>query len=380
MKRFGWLTVTVLGVGMAAYFFLSAAFTGLPRWPADDSEKIVRVAPVRRVSVPLVIRLEGELTYARETDLVSRLAGRVRELRVKVGDRVPPGAVVALIDAPALVGRTREIEAALDAARSEAKQSEEQAARAERGVEQRREWHAQGLIARRDLDVAEKEAETARAQVALAHANLAQQEAMLAQTRAVRNLTRLSAPFAGVISRKRVELGATVAAFDSVLTLADPRYLKFASDYGGAYAEELRFDMTLEVSSDATPEKKYRGRITRVEDAAGRRRIIVEVENQHEELRPGTVARGSIELAEQQDVLLVPRSAVIMLGGKPYVYKAVDGRAVPQEVALGEAFNQEIAISQGLKEGEVLIVDKLDSLSANGQVRLATAPLPAQRR
>jgi RND family efflux transporter MFP subunit len=279
-----------------------------------------------------------------------------------------------LIDAPALVSRAREVEAALEAARSEAEQSQEQAARAEWEAEQKREWHGRGLISRSELDLAETEAETARARVALARANLAQQEAMVAQVRALRNLTRLSAPFAGVISRKRVEPGAAVGEFDPVLTLADPRYLQFAWDNGAAYAEKLRPDMTLDVSFAAAPEKKFRGRIARIEDGGGRRRIIVEVENQRDELRPGMAARGSIELGWREDVLLVPRSAVILLGRKPQVYKAVGDRAVPQEVTLGEAFNQEIAISRGLEEGELVIVDQPDSLGAKSRIRLATAP------
>lgn len=382
MKRFGRLALAGLGVAVAAYFLRDEILTGLPRGSSDKSETAVHVVAVRRASVPLLIRLEGELSYARETDIVARVAGKVREFRAKVGDRVVAGAVVAVMDRAGLGFGTREIEAALDAARREAQASEQRAAHAERELERRREWHRRGLISRRDLDVAETEAQAAQAQVELARANLAQHETMLAQARALESLTRVTAPFAGVITHQRVEPGAVVRELDAVLTLADPRYLKFTSNYDSSYSEKVRSSTTVEVSIAQTPGGKYRGRITRVEAGAqgNGEQITIELENQREQLRPGMAVHGSIELDQRRGTLLVPRSAVILLGGKPHVYKAAGGRAKLQEVSLGEALDQEVELRQGAEAGEWVIIGNLEALKANGPVRLATAPLSLQSR
>src|SRR5687767_6545970 len=59
----------------------------------------VRVAQVKRTTLPLTLRLTGELAAITKADVVSRLAGKVTEVRFKVGDLVPAGALVATIHA-----------------------------------------------------------------------------------------------------------------------------------------------------------------------------------------------------------------------------------------------------------------------------------------
>jgi RND family efflux transporter MFP subunit len=379
LKRFGWPAALAIGAAAATgYFLLRANPTEAPaRW-FNEREVAVRVVAVRRASMPRVIRLDGELAAAREVNIVSPFGGRVREVRFKAGDSVSGGDVVAVIDAGALVSRAAEIEAAFGAARNEVKTSEERAARAEKELEQNREWHRRDLIARRDLDLAQAAAETARAQVELARANLAQQEAMLAQMRGLESLSRLRAPFGGVIARRWVEPGAAVQDSAPVLTLVDPRRLKFTANHPGPYGGEIRAGMTAEVSELETREKKYPGRVVRVEPGAGgSREIVIEIENEREKLRPGVAVQARIELAESKDVLLVPRTAVISLDGKSHVYTMDNGGAVPREVVLEEAGEREVAILQGLTEGEWVIAEKLDSLIPGGRVRAMMAPVPS---
>jgi RND family efflux transporter MFP subunit len=383
MKHLGWLIVLAIGaVAASGYFFLSANPAVLSKWSGGDREIAVRVALVRRHSLPAMIRLAGELSPVQEADIVSRLAGKVAEVRFKVGDAVSAGAIVAIIQAGALVARTTELDVALDAARKDHKSSEELAMRADKQLAQSREWYRQNLIARRDLEQAETAAETTRAQAELARANLAQQEAMLAQVRTLQSLTRLSAPFSGVVTRRWLEPGAGVGESAPVLTIANLSKLKIAAKFADPHSEEIHAGMKVEISSAEAPSKTFGGKIIRVEPETDGdkqiRRIDIEVENFQQSLRSGTAAQALIALEKQEVVLLVPRTAVVSLDGKTYVFKSVDGRAVRQDVRLGVEHGEDVVIEQGIKDGESIIVDNQASLKPNSPIRVLTAPASAR--
>ena len=384
MKHLGWLIVLAMSaVAASGYFFLSANPALLSKWSGGDRETTVRVALVRRDSLPATIRLAGELSPVQEANIVSRLAGKVAEVRFKVGDAVSAGAIVAIIHAGALVARTTELDVALDAARKDHKSSEEQAIRADKQLAQSREWYRQNLIARRDLEQSETAAETTRAQAELARANLAQQEAMLAQVRTLQSLTRLSAPFSGVVTRRWLEPGAGVGESAPVLTIADLSKLKIAAKFSGPHSAEIHAGMKVEISSaDEAPGKTFGGKIVRVEPGTDGdkqiRRIDIEIENFQQSLRPGTAAQALIALEKQEVVLLVPRTAVVSLNGKTYIYKSVEGRAVRQDVRLGVEHGEDVVIEQGIKDGEPIIIDNQDSLKPNSPIRVLTAPASAR--
>ena len=383
MKHLGWLIVLAMSaVAASGYFFLSANPAVLSKWSGGDREIAVRVALVRRDSLPVVIRLSGVLSAAQEANIVSRLVGKVLEVRFKVGDSVPAGAVVAIIHAGALVARTTELDLALDAARKDHKSSEELAIRADKQLAQSREWYRQNLIARRDLEQSKTAAETTRAQAELARANLAQQDAMLAQVRTLQSLTRLSAPFSGMVTRRWREPGAGVGESDPVLSIANLRKLKITAEFSGPHAEDIHAGMKVEISSAEVPGKTFWGKIVRVESGTDGdkqiRRIDIEVENFQESLRPGTAAQALIALEKQEEVLLVPRTAVVSLNGKTYVYKSVDGRAVRQDVILGLEHGEDVVIEKGIKDGESIVVDNQESLKPNSPIRVLTAPASAR--
>lgn len=383
MKHLGWLIVLAMSaVAASGYFFLSANPAVLSKWSGGDREIAVRVALVRRDSLPAMIRLAGELSPVQEADIVSRLTGKVAEVRFKVGDAVSAGAIVAIIHAGALVARSAELEVALDAARKDHKSSEELAIRADKQLAQSREWYRQNLIARRDLEQSETAAETTRAQAELARANLAQQEAMLAQVRTLQSLTRLSAPFSGVVTRRRLEPGAGIGESDPVLTIANLSKLKITAEYSGPHYEDIHAGMKVEISSAEAPGKTFGGKIVRVKSGTDGdkqiRRIDIEVENFQESLRPGTAAQALIALEKQEEVLLVPRTAVVSLNGKTYVYKSADGRAVRQDIIPGGEHGEDVVIEQGIEDGESIIVDNQDSLKPNSPIRVLTAPASAR--
>jgi RND family efflux transporter MFP subunit len=373
MKRFRWLVLLLFcAVAGGGYFFSSAILGKLADWLGGEAEITVRTAPVRRSAVPVTLRVTGELSPGREEIIVSRLAGKVTAVHFNVGDAVPAGTVVANIHSPTLAERTTRLRIAVDAARKNSETKNELLADAEKRLANSRELYQQDLIARRDVSQAETVMNTVRAEAELARANLAQQEAMLAQVHRLQGLTRLSAAMDGVVTRRWVEPGATIAESTPILSIANLRTLKFVAKVSGAHRRDVPNGMKVEISSLEAPGAISVGNVGRVEPLKDAAEPIVEVEihfdNSNGIFRPGMAVKGLISLDHVEEVLLVPRAAVVSVQGRDHIYKLAGSRAVKQEISLGNEQGEEIEIQSGLKEGDLVIVDKPNLLKADSLV------------
>jgi HlyD family secretion protein len=236
---------------------------------------------------------------ATDADLGFQAPGRVLEIAVREGDRVEQGQVLARLD-------TREVEAAVAAARAQvaaaearlaelrrgarpqevasaesaAGSAERRAGEAAREAERARTLHAGGAISRQALDRAETAAEVAAAGLVQAREQLGlvregpraesirAQEALVAQARANVELAEATlangtvvAPFAGVVTTRHREPGEAVSPGAPVLTLLDPddRWVRIyvREDVVG----RVQLGMTASVTSDTYPERTFDGEV-----------------------------------------------------------------------------------------------------------------------
>ncbi len=383
MKRFSWLIATVfLTVLMVTgYLFLSMNRQALPNWRSSNNAIAVTITAVRRRSAPLTVRITGELSPVREATIISRLAGKVTNVRFNIGDSVPAGAVVANIHSGSVAERMTEVQAAIVAARKDFGLKAEIVADAEKRLTKSREWYQQDLIAGRDVERAETVMETARAQAELAHANLAQQEAMLEQLHTLQGLARLSAPIGGVVTGRWAEPGATIAASAPILTIANLQTLKMIAKMSGVDANDVRKGLKAEISSLEAAGAISQGTVVRVDSLKAGDGSISEIEihvdNTQGIFRQGMTATAVISLEQWEEILSIPRSAVLSARGQDYVYKLAGNRAVRQTIGLGNQRGEEIEIKTGLKDGDAVITDQLSFLKAGSLVRVSAKAPPS---
>lgn len=363
MKYFACI-VTLLAVGLIGggfYLSNSPSRKGSSGYGADQ-QAAVRVAQVKRVSTPVKMRISGQLQSIEQAQIVSRLAGKVTEVRFNVGDFVPAGAIVATIRAHDLDQRMAQINGNIATAQQELRNRESQLAAAEKTLAENREFFRRDWIARRDVELAEIASETARAQAEFARAQIAQQHAMLAQLRALQTLTRLSNPISGQVSRRLVEAGATISVGTAIIAVANPATLKLNATVSGAGVAGIRPGLDVQITTPALPGVVSKGKIIRCElqkksGLGSIAAVEIQVSNQQKKLLPGMLVEASIDLNIDEKILLVPRSAVASANQVAYVYKIAAGLATPQRVLLGSERGEEVAIVHGLKEGESVAVD-----------------------
>ncbi|HEY3150874.1 MAG TPA: efflux RND transporter periplasmic adaptor subunit [Candidatus Binatia bacterium] len=383
MKRFSWLIATVFltALMVTGYLFLSMNRQALPNWRSSNNAIAVTITAVRRRSAPLTVRLTGELSPVREATIISRLAGKVTNVRFNIGDSVPAGAIVANIHSGSVAERMTEVQAAIVAARKDVGLKAEIVAEAEKQLTKSREWYQQDLIARRDVAQAETVVETAQAQAELARANLAQQEAMLAQLHTLQGLARLSAPIGGVVTGRWAEPGTTIGASARILTIADLQTLKVIVKMSGVHANDVRKGLKAEISSLESPGAISQGTVVRADSLKAREgsssEIEIHVDNSKGIFRQGMMATAVISLEQWEEILSIPRSAVLSARGQDYVYKLAGNRAVRQTIGLGNQRGEEIEIKTGLKDGDAVITNQLSFLKAGSLVRVSAKAPPS---
>ena len=366
------LAAIVLAIGYSA--LRSSNRDRLSGWFAPDVEIPVKVLRVKEVQLARVIDLDGELQPLNETEIISQLPGIVKEIRYKTGDTVKAGAVVATIQSKELMERLRANEAAVKEAEDDLREKEKGIGSAEKELAHARELVQRDLIARRAVDDAEAAANLARAEKEVAEAQLAQRKSMLAQARYLLNLTRLVAPFGGVVTRRWVEPGGSVSPSMAILSIADSDTMRVAVRLTAKDAALVHPGMAVRLRMAAFPGREFAGKLAQIStpSEATDKAATAEVHlpNPDGLLKPGMKAVLSLAVDETHPALLVPKGSVSDFQGKNYLYTVAAGKAERKAVTKGLEQDNEIVITSGLEEGEFVIVAGLEKLRPGSRVRV----------
>jgi len=369
-------------------------------WSGRRTEAIaVDVVTVGRVeTLRAYVTASGEIVATRYADLGSSVMGRLVSLRVREGDRVTAGQVLARIDpvqAQSAVASTAAALQALEAdaagagnqiraARADVAVAASRKVEADRALQRAKELSAAGLLALSELDAAVAAADTAAAQVnaataAVSRAEQAQASATqrVAQGRAERtrvgdqlSKTEITSPIEGVVTRLDVEEGEMVVMGVQnqpgtiLMTISDLSALNAEVKVAEADVLRLSMDNTATVTLDALAGKSYSGRVAEIgasalpqigtQASAREFRVKVRLDGDVASLRPGLTCDTEILVAERKNVLAVPLQAVVQRDGKSGVFVVTNDRAVFTPVTTGIIGGLTIEVS-GIDEGASIV-------------------------
>lgn len=302
----------------------------------------------------------AEILPNREANLRAETAGRVVALEVDAGERVQEGDVLVRLD----VGRPA---SAVRAAQAAVAQSSARVDQAERELSRTEQLVKTGGLPEQRLDDA-RDAVT----MAAAALDAARAEARLAR----RGLTEavVRAPFSGTVVDRSVELGEYLAPGSPLLTLADPSRLKARVLLDPREAIDVSAGANASVVAYARPGERFEASVVRVGEVIdpGTRRLPVELEIADEDhrLRPGLVARFTVQTGAPKSVLRVPLEAVFERFGSQYVYVIEDGLAKRRAIVLGEVDGGYGEVLEGMSPGEVVVSNGVTRVVDGSKVRV----------
>ena len=328
--------------------------------PSTEPAAARQERPPHRVEV-LVVQYEeaalqrergGTLAAERILNVVAREEGVLLELPYRRGDAVAAGALLYRIDDALLQNALRRARATLE----EAQQS----------VERMRSLRTSRAVS---------EEQVVTAETALTLASVAVEELTLRL-----GYTRMTAPFAAIVSERLAEPGEYVTARQSLLTLIDPSALVTEVTLSEQLLARLHVGDPVTLTLDALGSQRHSGTIARIHPAINpttrQGQVEVRLDPAPSGARPGQLARATFTIRPEPQ-LLVPFAALRSDLQGEYLYLYRDGKAHRQAVRTGSAMDQRVQVLEGLTEGDRVIVRGLMDLRHAKPVTLHTSSEPA---
>jgi len=364
--------------------------------PAQDPVTVA-VARVRRQDIERTLRLAAEFKPYQEIDVYAKVAGYVRAIYVDIGDRVRAGQVLAVLEVPELADQLNQARAKVSETDRELVKAQSELRRAQAAHEAAHLQYVRlsrvnqtqpHLIAQQELDDARSrdqalEAEVAAAQAALAAAEERAQAARAseAQVRALYAYTRITAPFAGVVTHRYADTGVMLQAGTTSATQAMPlvrlsenQLLRLIVQVPEASVPWIHVGMPAAVEVPAL-HRTYAGRVARMADrvdfATRTMRTEIDVPNPNLELVPGMYAYASLVLEQHRQALTVPVQALEHEGDRVSVLRVgPTGILERVPVQLGLQTPDRAEVLGGLAEGDLVVVGSHADLQAGERVQV----------
>ena len=308
--------------------------------PEETKVYPVRVTPVSKTAITRTLEYTANLAAFKEIHYAPASPGRIKKINVDVGSRVTRGKVLVEMDETQLSTAITQLESAQDS------------------YQRLKTLYEQGSMA-------EQQYEQVKTQFELAQKNV----------EFLQDNTTLKSPINGIVTGKYFENGEmfsgapnTQAGKAAVISLMQINPLKVFVSVSQNHYSELKKGMSVDISSDVIPGKTFPGEISKVHPTINPMTRTFQVEiiipNEDELLRPGMFAKISIDILEEETIM-VPAIAVLKQEGtnNRYIFVREENKARKIEVKLGKRVDDRVeAISDKIKEGMDLIIEGQASL------------------
>ncbi len=375
-------TAAVLAVVLAIVAF---------RGPAGVPVSTTRAA---RKDLIVPILCDGSLEPPPGGELRAPEAALVAAVPARDGDRVKKGQLLVVLENPetaqsALTARGTALQLAEEKTRAEAElaQARSEAAHAKEVFEADARLLKESAISRATYDSDElayrQSADRLRAAQArrdsLAGKGSAQSRVELAEASA-RELERrvaalkVLAPADGVVYGLPPKVGMTVQAGEVVAGVAEPEHLRVRARVDQPDLPRVAVGQRLVVTFDGLPERRWEGQVLAVSpgvrEVSGRQvgEVLGEIADSKLSLPPNASVNVEIVTSEKRGALTISRAALFRDGNRRFVYRLEDGRARRREVSIGLVGTNDVEITNGLQENDVVILPEAVPLSDGQRV------------
>ena len=275
----------------------------------------------------------------------ARSPGVVREVRADVGKRVDKGAVLAIIESAA-IGAER---GKLQAARSRLQVADSTASR-------KRELHASGIAAQKDVQLAEQEREAARADLSAAEAALG----VVGGGTGSGSTYAVTAPLAGVVVRRSIAVGQTVDSGPILFEVVDASSMWVEVDVPEQHVGAVKQGQVVNVVVDALPAKTFAAKVDYVAPEIDARTRTAHVrallQNDDGALRANMFGKARIAVGSDHASVMVPRSAVQRAKSVQVVFiEKAPGKYETRRVTLGLEDGEQVEITKGIAAGDKVV-------------------------
>ena len=353
MKRF---------ISLALVLLFVALIGGCGKKTVTQEEEVlvpVEIAKTRLADLAHTLNTTGEIIPFAEVAVAPKVSGRVAVIHVKVGDRVSRGQVLLELDATEARNAKTMAEAGVGVARANLNKAKQGLADAELDYNRTKALYDSQAVSKAQFEQAESMLNNARIGVELAGEQLKQAEATLQNAEETYNNFTVTSPLSGLVATVNIENGELAGPQATALTVVELATVKVKVNLSENAVVSIKKGAEVPVTINSL-NKTLTGTVASVAPKAdpATRAFPVEIHlnNKDGDLKAGMVAVLDLQTGLSQGTVTVPVDALLERDGQYWVYVLEDGKAKEVTVKMGITDGQLVEITEGLQEGQDVIV------------------------
>src|SRR6516225_7352150 len=311
------------------------------------------------LSVTFPANLQGYI----ETPIYARTNGYIKRWLVDIGAHVTAGQLLAEIETPELDQQLRQAEAAQAQAQANLDLARTTAAR------------YQNLLS---VDgVSKQEVDQANGTLKADEANLNAAVATVDQLKDLQSYEKVTAPFAGTITARYIDIGSLIASGTNTLLfrLAETSPLRVYANVPETYAPDIAPGVSADVQVPEVAGQKFPGQVVRTAGAIdpGTRTLLTEVRvpNPKGMLVPGEFGEVTFHLRSSRPTVVIPSNTLLFRAQGPQVALVKgEGRIHLQSIQLGRDFGNSLEVLSGLRPEDSVVANPSDSITEGALVEV----------
>jgi RND family efflux transporter MFP subunit len=365
------IVLAVLAVGAARTVFVRMSNArALEAGTTERAAQYVKTALPQTAAAGQTLALPGTLQGYVQSPISARASGYLRRWTRDIGSRVEKGELLAEIETPEI-----------DQQLSQAIAARQQAAS---GLELAKSTVARWESLRKKDVVSQQDLDERRSALAQSTANLAAADANVQRLRQTEGFKRVLAPFAGVITRRNVDVGDLIDAGGgngggrALFLLAQTDPLRVYINVPQAYAQLIKAGQPVVVTQAELRGQSFRGEVARTSGAIDTTTRMMQVEvslpNKDGTLLPGAYVQVSLPLAASQSLTIPSNALLFRAEGTRVAVIDAEGKVKLRTVQLGRNFGETVEVLDGLGATDRLVLNPSDSLAEGDVVVAAKEP------
>ncbi|HXH19901.1 MAG TPA: efflux RND transporter periplasmic adaptor subunit [Chitinophagales bacterium] len=350
MKKIIWITAVILIIGlMALKLAINKKELNKRKNPVTQNKELpvaVAIATAKIIPVNLSLVKTGTLLPYQEVDITSSAQGKLENVQFELGSKVHKGQLLAQVDY-----QLKQL--ALEQMLITIEKLEKDSARFQELLAGNAATEMQVNEIKFNLQNAKNQARQIKKQIADA---------------------TITAPISGVIVRKNFEAGEFVNPGFNLGLIVDVSRMKVQVQVGETEVYRVKEGQEVKVTSEVLPGKSFSGKVTYVSPKGDdTHNYLVEITLPNDpgnSLKAGTFVYVDFSSETEENVLQIPRNALVESIRNPYVYVVEDSVAKLRAITVGRELGENIEVLHGLKENETVVVSGQINLRDNALIKV----------
>lgn len=366
VRRASWKWILAVAIVAAAIFVIRRGKgAATEAGQGSGALPILAVAKIEREDLSQAVTISGEFRPFQQVALHAKVAGFLQSIGVDVGDHVREGQEIARLDVPELKNELEKASAALRTSGEEVARAESSYAEAHLTFSRLKEVARQrpNLVAQQELDTLQAKDATSSGAVSVAKSKVEECQAEVGRIQSLVAYTTITAPFAGVVTRRSFDPGALIqagtAASAPLVEIAEDKKLRFVFPVPESVVPLVRVGAPVRItvtSMGQTIDAQVSRVAGKIDRSTRTMSTEADIDNLNGRITPGMYASVSLVVRECKGAIAVPVQA-LAVGQHPTVLIVAHGDTVEERaVTLGLETPEKAEVLDGLQPGDVVLV------------------------